>query len=164
MPKTKAPVPKATHENRASRPHQPKATTPKPRTLNWANLTSQIDAVASSVVSHSAFAQVHDPHTLVARYYLRALLEKLKHTGDMVYTGQQSGTVEVRLIVGSDGKLQALEIDGYDGVSGLTHVARHIVELSAPFAPFPASLLHKTQRLKLDIHMEFLGYHDVNAQ
>jgi periplasmic protein TonB len=169
------PVPKAA--TALPKPHpavtQPRASTPpasasskaspQSKTLDWGKLTSQINSVASSVVSHSQFAQVHDPHTLVARYYLEALLEKLQRIGDMVYDGQNAGTVVVRLIVGADGSLQALELNGLNGAGGLEPVAHHIVNLAAPFAPFPSNLAKQTRRLKLSIHMKFLGMHSVNA-
>lgn len=168
VPQTPAPKAHAAAPKAPARPTSPA----KPRTppaasnnaLNWGRLSSQIDSVASSVVGHSAFAQVHDPHTLVARYYLAALLEKMQRTGDMVYAGQQTGRVDVRLIVGADGAVKALEVDGVGDAAGLPAVARQIVDLSAPFAPFPAALAKQTARLKLTIHMEFLGMHDVNAR
>lgn len=168
VPKAATPVPKphpAVKQPKASARPSPAPSKPAPqsKTLNWGKLTSQIGSVASSVISHSAFAQVHDPHTLVARYYLQALLEKLQRIGDMVYDGQNAGTVDVRLIVGADGTVQALELNGLNGAGALEPVAHHIVDLAAPFAPFPSNLSKQTQRLKLTIHMKFLGVHSVNA-
>ncbi|APZ42022.1 hypothetical protein BW247_02005 [Acidihalobacter ferrooxydans] len=146
-------------------PPRPAVAKPSPakRPLNWATLSSQMNSVASSVISHSQFAQIHDPHTLVARYYIEAVLEKLQRIGDMVYTGRQVGTVAVRLIIGSDGSVQVLELSPQGGVVGLEAVARQIVDLSAPFSPFPKELLKNTTKLKLTVNMQFLGFHSVNA-
>lgn len=168
VPKAPAPVPKPHPAVKQPKPSAPQSSAsskaqPQSHTLNWGKLTSQIDSVASSVVSHSAFAQVHDPHTLVARYYLAALLEKLQRIGDMVYNGQQAGVVDVRLIVGADGSLQALELNGLNGAGNLEPVARHIFNLAAPFAPFPVNLAKQTKRLKLTVHMAFIGMHSVSA-
>lgn len=160
-----APVPKSAPSSRPS----PHAETSKPvspagnrgRSSNWAALSAQMNSVASSVIGHSQFAQIHDPNTLIARYYLESVLEKLQRVGDMIYTGSQVGRVDVRLIIGADGTVKVLELNPKAGALGLEAVASQIVNLSAPFAPFPSQLLRHTQRLKLTIHMDFLGYRDV---
>ncbi len=138
----------------------PPAAAPQ-RAPDLAKLEAQIGEAASSVTRRSAFEQVHDPHSLVARYYLAALLQKMQHVGNVIYTGKLVGAVQVRLVVGSDGTVQALEINGLDGGPSLEDFARQIVDRSAPFPPFPASLARETQRLKLEVRMEFLGIHEV---
>jgi len=132
--------------------------------VNWSRLTSQINAAVASAARPAAFTQVHDPHTLVARYYLAALLKKLQRIGDMIYPYNASGSVMVRLIIGADGTLQALEVDEATGAASLKGVARQIVHMATPFSPFPDKLAHQTKRLKLKIRMAFLGAHNVNTR
>ena len=134
------------------------------RTLNWADLTAQINSTAENAAGRSAFLQVHDPHTLIARYYIAAILKALQRAGDMIYNGQQTGTVGVRMIIGIDGDVKFLRFDPWDGASDLVPMARSIVNVSAPFSPFPANLAHRTKRLKIEVLMRFLGNHDVSAE
>lgn len=162
-----APKPVPHIEAKSSAPSRSVAPEPapalKPKVSDWAALSSQMNSVASSIISKSQFAQVHDPHTLVARYYLAAILEKLQRVGDMIYTGQQVGDVDVRLIIGADGSVHLLELSPRGGATDLAAVARHIVDLSAPFSPFPAELMKQSRELKLEVHMRFLGFHNVGA-
>lgn len=169
---------KLTHRHPASAPHrvhrpvqhhpihkhvQSHPVPRKPTPNLWGHLNSQINAVATHLANHSRFAQVHNPHTLIAKYYMKTLLEKLQRVGDMVYNGQQSGLVLVRLIINASGHVSKVEIIPLAGDSGLKGMAHQIVSLSAPFSPFPARLSKQTKAMKLHIRMEFMGAHSINA-
>ncbi len=143
---------------------QPSVHQKVPPALNWARLDSEINSVASHVARQSSFTPIHNPKTLIARYYLRALLEKIQRIGDMVYTGRESGAVRVRLVINSKGEVKALEITPLAGMPRLQQMAQQILNLSAPFAPFPASLAKRTRYMKLQINMQFMGMHHVNAR
>lgn len=132
--------------------------------LNWGDLAAQINSAAENVVSHSAFLQVHDPHTLIARYYIAAILRALQRAGDMIYNGQRIGEVNVRLIISADGSVKFLSFEPWNGASRLVPVARNIVNVSTPFSPFPAALARRTKRLKIEVLMRFLGSHDISAE
>ena len=133
-----------------------------PRLPDLATLGSQVETAAAEVTRQSVFRQIHNPDSLTARYYLAALLQKMQHVGDVIYTGKGVGMVVVYLIVGADGNVQALEINGLSGDGTLPGFAREIVDRSAPFPPFPEGLARETGRIKLEVHMEFLGTHQVN--
>lgn len=152
-------------------PTSPKANTKRhvpatveQRPLNWADLAAQINLTAKATASHSAFLQVHDPHTLTARYYIAAILRALQRTGDMIYNGQQTGAVGVRLIIGANGNVEFLGLDPWNGASRLVPVVRSIVNVSTPFSPFPVNLAHHTKRLKIEVLMRFLGSHDISTE
>lgn len=158
-------------------PHKPKPVKPrqgsqktahrhihKQQKLNWANLNQQINNAVASSISRSALPQVHDPHTMVARYYLASVLRKLQRVGDMNYTGTMVGNARVMVIIGRNGQLVGFKILASSGNVQLDQVANNIVHMSAPFAPFPHKLLKRTSRLKLVINMQFEGYRDVNPE
>lgn len=134
----------------------------RPRLPDLATLASQAEIAAAAVTRSSVFQQIHNPHSITARYYLAALLQKIQHVGDVIYTGKGVGTVAVYLIVGADGNVQALQIDGVSGDSSLPDFAHEIIDRSAPFQPFPADLAKETSQIKLEVQMQFLGMHQVN--
>ena len=138
------------------------APTALPRLPDAATLASQAEIAAAEVTRRSVFQQVHNPDSLTARYYLAALLQRIQHVGDVIYTGKGVGTVAVYLIVGADGSVQALQINGVSGDPTLPDFAREIVDRSAPFPPFPASLAQESSRVKIEVQMQFLGTHQVN--
>ena len=138
------------------------APTARPRLPDAATLASQAEVAAAEVTRRSVFQQVHNPDSLTARYYLAALLQKIQHVGDVIYTGKGVGTVAVYLIVGADGSVQALQIDGVSGDPTLPAFAREIVDRSAPFQPFPHALAQETSQIKLEVQMQFLGIHQVD--
>lgn len=136
----------------------------KRQKLNWANLNQQINKAVASSISRSDFPQVHDPHTMVARFYLASVLRKLQRVGDMNYTGSMVGNARVMVIIGRDGQLVGFKLLASSGNEQLDQVANNIVHMSAPFAPFPSKLRKRTSRLKLVINMQFEGYRDVNPE
>lgn len=133
-----------------------------PRLPDLATLGSQAETAAAEVTRRSVFQQIHNPDSLTARYYLAALLQRIQHVGDVIYTGKGVGTVAVYLIVGADGSVRALQINGVSGDPTLPDFAREIIDRSAPFPPFPEKLARESSRIKLEVQMQFLGTHQVN--
>ncbi|MEJ2061176.1 MAG: TonB family protein [Gammaproteobacteria bacterium] len=127
------------------------------RQINWAGMNGQINSAVSSVLNRASFAQVHDPHTLVAHYYLATVLRALQRTGDMNYPGQLTGEPVVTMVIDSQGELVALRLVNSSGNDRLDRAAEQIVRQTAPFPPFPAALEKRTPRLKLTINMKFRG-------
>jgi len=121
------------------------------------------EAVAAAV-SRSELPQVHDPDTLTARYYLASVLRKLQRIGDMNYSYDEVGVCQVRLVIGAHGELLGYRLLASSGSPTLDRVAEQIVHMSAPFAPFPADLKRQTDRMKLQVTMDFEGYRNLYAR
>ncbi len=137
---------------------------PRPRrTIDWSALQAQIAAaVGQGPASGSALPQPHDPHTLVARYYLASVLSKLQRIGDMNYPTNLRGVAVVELRVASDGSLLGLKLLRPSGNPTLDRDALAIAREAAPFAPFPERLLHRTSHIKLICYMHFDGYRHID--
>lgn len=169
-PQTKAGQPQPADNGPA--PAQP------PPKLDWSTLRASVDsAVAQSAAradaaeprtesepadSQASLPNVHDPHTLVARYYIASLLRKLQRVGDMNYPTDQIGTPILRLVVGTQGELQHVSLVQSSGNDTLDRNAVQIAHQSAPFPPFPDSLKRKTSHIVLICHMSFEGYRQIN--
>ncbi|AOU96982.1 hypothetical protein BI364_02230 [Acidihalobacter yilgarnensis] len=144
-------------------PHPaPRAAPTKP--LNWAKLNQQINEAVASTISRSELPQIHDPHTLVARFYLATVLRKLQRIGDMNYPGDLVGDTRVMVIIGRQGELIGYKLLDSSGNPALDQVAGNIVHMSAPFAPFPEKMGKQTSRVKLVITMHFEGYRNLNPE
>ncbi|HYW93280.1 MAG TPA: TonB family protein [Gammaproteobacteria bacterium] len=133
---------------------------PQPR-IDWSKLPSQINAAVQQ--SEPLLPQMHDPDTLVARYYLASLLKKLQRVGDMEYPGELSGTPIIKLVVGPHGNLLHLTLLRSSGNRSLDQSALQIARDSAPFGPFPDKLQHQTSHLELICRMNFEGDREINA-
>ena len=142
-------------------PHSQSVKQRKSPGINWANLQSQVSAAVSH--SESSMFQTHDPHTLMARYYLASLLEKLQRIGDMNDPTSLTGMPVVRLVVGTHGELQQLTLLRSSGNSQLDQDALQIARESAPFAPFPDRLRRQTQHIDVVCYMKFVGYRQLYA-
>lgn len=145
-------------------PLHPEKRAPALPALDLGQLGEQIASAAASTLSDSEYQQVRDPHTLVAHYYLAAVLRKLHRVGEMTYLGTRIGENVVMLIIGPEGELDSLQLYSSSGDQKLDDYALRIVRLSAPFPAFPASLERQTQRLKLVVRMDFEGYREVDAE
>lgn len=143
---------------------KPATAAPRPRdSIDWSALQSQIDAaVNEDTYSKPALPQYHDPHTLVARYYLASLLSKLQRIGNMNYPTDLIGVPVVDLLVASDGSLVSLKLLRSSGNPALDRDALAIVRESAPFAPFPEDMLRQTRHIRLVCYMQFNGYRHIN--
>lgn len=129
--------------------------------LNWAMLQSQINnAVQQSTPSPP---QIHDPHTLVARYYIASLLQKLQRIGDMNYPTNLTGVPVLRMVIGSRGQLLQLTLLRSSGNNTLDRDALDIAKESAPFSPFPDRLKRQTSHIELVCFMSFNGYRQLYA-
>lgn len=160
-------VARAARRERAAQPAPPPPSrpleAPPPPRLDLSQLGKQIDAAVASTLSDSEFAQIHDPHTLVARYYLAAVLRKLHRVGEMIYLGNRVGQCAVMLVIGAGGEVDDLRLYSSSGDPKLDDYAFRIVRLSTPFPAFPVALERQTQQLKLVVQMDFEGYRDVEA-
>jgi len=141
---------------------RPQRARPQPQpNLNWGTLQSQINnAVQQSTPSPP---QIHDPHTLVARYYIASLLQKLQRIGDMNYPTNLTGVPVLRMVIGTHGQLLDLTLLRSSGNDTLDHDALDIARESAPFSPFPDSLKHQTSHIELVCFMSFNGYRQIYA-
>ncbi|MEJ2645979.1 MAG: TonB family protein [Gammaproteobacteria bacterium] len=129
--------------------------------INWGRLQSQINTAVRQ--SDPSPPQVHDPHTLVARYYIASLLQKLQRIGDMNYPTDLTGVPVLKLVIGTHGELLHLSLLRSSGNDTLDHDALQIARESAPFAPFPDKLKHQTSNIELICYMSFDGYRQIYA-
>lgn len=141
--------------------HAPSVKQRKSPGINWANLQSQVNAAVNH--SEPSMYQAHDPHTLIARYYLASLLEKLQRIGDMNDPTSLTGMPVVKLVVGTHGELQKLTLLRSSGNKRLDRDALQIARESAPFAPFPDKLRRQTQHIDVVCYMKFVGYRQLYA-
>lgn len=142
----------------------PQPATPANKPFNMAKLNASINAAVASTITRSELPQIHDPHTLVARFYLASVLRKLQYVGDMNYPGDMVGNARVLVVIGSHGELIGYKLLDSSGNPALDKVAGNIVHMSAPFAPFPDKMSHETHRIKLVITMRFEGYRNLNPE
>lgn len=132
--------------------------------MNWSKLNQQINAAVAATVNRSELPQIHDPHTMIARYYLATVLRKLQRIGDMNYPGNLVGITRIMVVIGRHGELIGYKLLDSSGNVALDRVSDNIVHMSAPFAPFPAKMSKETSRVKLTITMRFEGYRDLNPE
>ncbi|MEJ2396669.1 MAG: hypothetical protein P8Z67_00050 [Gammaproteobacteria bacterium] len=128
----------------------------KPSTLNLSTLQAQINAAVSQ--NDTSPPQIHDPHTLVARYYIASVMQKLQRIGDMNDPTELTGMPVLGLVIGQHGELQELKLLRSSGDARLDHDALQIARESAPFASFPDKLRHQAKHIQLVCYMEFEGY------
>jgi len=129
--------------------------------IQWGKLQAQINTAVQQ--SDPSPPQIHDPHTLVARYYIASLLQKLQRIGDMNYPTNLTGVPVLKLVIGTHGKLLHLALLHSSGNDALDHDALQIARESAPFAPFPDKLKRQTSHIELICYMSFDGYREIYA-
>jgi len=155
-------------EKRVSKP-KPKPTVRQPPTpaapqpkLNLAQLNSQIDSAAQGAADRGP-PQARDPNTLVATYYITAMLQKMEQVGNLTYPTDMIGTTALRLVVNADGKLLSVGVEQSSGNARLDGDAARIAREAAPFGPFPSALKAQTTRMAVVCYMKFEGYQDMRA-
>jgi len=170
------PTPPAAAEAHPPSPPPKPAPAPSPPKLNWSTLQASVQSAVDQTARDDASApptapdddaslpNVHDPHTLVARYYIASLLRKLQRVGDMNYPTDQIGTPVLRLTIGAGGQLQKVSLIKSSGNDNLDRNAVQIAHQSSPFPPFPDSLKRKTSQIVLICHMSFEGYRQISPR
>lgn len=133
----------------------------KSSTLNWNTLQSQINSAVQQ--STPSLPQTHDPHTLVARYYVASLLRKLQRIGEMNDPTSLTGMPVIKLVIGAHGELQHLTLLRSSGNHRLDRDALQIARESAPFSVFPDKLRHQAKQITLVCYMKFEGYRQLYA-
>lgn len=129
--------------------------------INWSTLQSQINNAVRQ--SDPSLPQIHDPHTLVARYYIASVMLKLQRIGDMNATTNLVGMPVLRMVIGAHGELQQLALLSSSGNNELDQDALQIARESAPFAPFPDKLRRESQHIDVVCYMKFEGYQQIYA-
>ena len=76
---------------------------------------------------------------------------KVERIGNLNYPeaakGRYYGSLVLTVVIKSDGNLDHIEIDRSSGQKVLDNAAKRIVEMGAPYAKFPDSLLRDTDQL-----------------
>ncbi len=96
----------------------------------------------------------------VAARYMRGWIDKVERLGNADYPdaairAKLSGTLILDVVINADGTLQAINLRRSSGHKILDDAAKRIVEMSSPFAPFPAKLLKQADVIHITRSWEF---------
>ncbi len=85
-------------------------------------------------------------HKYVAAQYMKDWEDKVERTGNLNYPEVAakknfSGTLTMDVGIKADGSIYSIRINQSSGNPALDEAAKHIVRMSAPFAPLPGDLL-----------------------
>lgn len=85
--------------------------------------------------------------------YVEDWRQKVERIGNLNYPeaakGHLYGSLVLTVVIRSDGSLDHVEIDRSSGKKVLDNAARRIVQMSAPFAPFPANVRRDTDIIEI---------------
>lgn len=101
-------------------------------------------------------------HKYAAAAYEKAWQEKIERVGNLNYPEAArrqnlSGSLLLSVTVDHDGKLRNILVRRSSGHAVLDEAAKHIVQLAAPFAPFPEGLRQEAEMLVITRHWKFFS-------
>lgn len=95
--------------------------------------------------------------------YLEAWRQKVEAVGTTHYPAQARGRIygslQATVFIRADGTVDHIEIDRPSEHALLNQAARRILQLAAPFPPFPADLAHETDVLAITRTWHFVSDH-----
>ncbi len=126
---------------------------------------AQIAALASRVQTYNAEPrkQFVAPSAEASRYaaYLDAWRTRIEAIGTQYYPeearGRIYGSLRITVTVRADGSIANVEIDQPSPHAVLNQAARRIVQMAAPFAPFPPDLARDTDELVITRTWNFVN-------
>jgi len=126
---------------------------------------ARIAALAERVRAYDRQPRTHffAPSTSPSRYaqYVDAWRRVIEDVGTRHYPQQARGRVYGRLrmtvLLASDGTVQAIDIDQPSEQPLLNQAARRIVQLAAPFAPFPPEIAREAGQLSITRTWHFVN-------
>ncbi len=94
--------------------------------------------------------------------YMRQWINRVERIGNLNYPDQArreklSGTLILDVVINADGELVKADLRQSSGHQLLDDAARRIVELAAPYAPFPPKLRHQADVIHITRSWEFLN-------
>lgn len=128
--------------------------------LNLARIEGQI---AKKVEEYNKRPRVKFIGARVEEYrfaqYVEDWRQKVERIGNLNYPasarGRLYGSLVLTAIIKSDGNLNRVEVDRSSGQKVLDDAARRIVEMSAPYAPFPENIRRDTDELVITRRWSF---------
>ena len=94
--------------------------------------------------------------------YMRQWIDRVERIGNLNYPDQArrnklSGTLILDVVINADGELVKTDLRRSSGHQLLDDAARHIVELAAPYPPFPAKLKKEADVIHITRSWEFMS-------
>jgi protein TonB len=128
-------------------------------------LSAQISALKERVQRYNARPrrQFVGPSAQASVYaaYLEAWRQKIELIGTEHYPAQARGRIygslQLTVYIRSDGSVQRIEIDRPSSEPVLNLAAQRIVQLAAPFPPFPPELAHEASELAITRTWNFVN-------
>jgi len=125
----------------------------------------QLAALAARVRAYDSLPRTHffAPSTSPVSYaqYVDDWRRTVEDVGTRHYPSEARGRVYGRLrmtvLLAADGSVQAIDIDQPSEHALLNQAARRIVQLAAPFAPFPPGLARETDQLSITRTWHFVN-------
>ncbi|TAN52671.1 MAG: energy transducer TonB [Methylococcaceae bacterium] len=101
-------------------------------------------------------------HKYAASAYEKAWQEKIERIGNLNYPEAArrqnlSGSLMLSVTVDRDGKIHGIDVRRSSGHAVLDEAAKHIVQLAAPFAPFPEGLRQEAGMLVITRNWKFFN-------
>jgi periplasmic protein TonB len=98
----------------------------------------------------------------VPAHYMREWIDRVERIGNLNYPDQArrnklSGTLILDVVINADGKLVKTDLRRSSGHQLLDDAARRIVELAAPYPPFPSKLKDEADVIHITRSWEFMS-------
>ena len=158
--------PEAIPEPREPVPEQetPDASTLVARSLRMARLSPQITAQESHRAprADTLYLDALSARSAVEASYLEAWVRKVERVGNLNYPDEAhrrrlTGSLVLSVLLDREGRVLEMELAAGSGERVLDDAARRIVELAAPFAPFPPELRREHDRIMITRTWVFKG-------
>lgn len=169
-PAAKAPHKAATAPAKPAPPAEPAPEPAKPK-IDMAAVEQQIADVSSAIAqarenyakqSKTLYINSVSTHKYAAAAYEKAWQDKIERVGNLNYPDEArrknlSGSLLLSVGVDRDGRIRSIKIRQSSGQAVLDDAARNIVQLAAPFAPFPPGLAEEAEVLVITRTWKFFS-------
>lgn len=173
-----SPVTAGSGKSLPTAPSAAEAIRPPPGRLSASSLSQQIADVSADLSQALALEQKNrkivylkslQAHKAVATAYEQAWQEKVERIGNLNYPEQArkdrlSGALTLAVGLRPDGSLYSIRVLRSSGHAVLDEAAKNIVNLSAPFAPFPEALKQEAGVLVITRTWRFLDSHHLETR
>lgn len=158
--------PEAIPEPREPMPEQetPDASALVERSLRMARLSPQITAQdrRRAPRADTLYLDALSARSAVEAAYLEAWVRKVERVGNLNYPDEArrrrlTGSLVLSVLLDREGRVLEMELASGSGERVLDDAARRIVELAAPFAPFPPELRRAHDRIMITRTWVFKG-------
>jgi protein TonB len=140
----------------------PQAKTTEPNSSDDLRAATLLKAGREATKDSSIHTRNIVPHdrNLIFAAYEEAYRRKVENVGSVNYpppvNGKPlSGAVRMRALIGADGRLLEVTVEGSSGVADLDRAARQIVQMAAPFQAFTEAMKADAQRVTITCTFRF---------